>query len=185
MREYLWIADGIFTVTDFLSHAECDGYITLSESVGFQDATLNTGSGPVVAKEVRDNSRVVLDDATLAGQIWDRAREYLPAVFDRSEVVGLNERFRFYRYDPGQTFKWHSDGYVRRPNGERSRLTFMIYLNDDFEGGETRFENATIKPVKGMVLCFAHSLRHEGARVTRGRKYVMRTDVMYAPLKTI
>jgi prolyl 4-hydroxylase len=56
----------------------------------------------------------------------------------------------------------------------------MIYLNDDFEGGETRFERATIRPVKGMALVFEHSMLHEGAEVVRGRKYVMRTDVIYS-----
>jgi hypothetical protein len=26
-----------------------------------------------------------------------------------------------------------------RENGERSQLTFMVYLNSDFNGGETKF----------------------------------------------
>ena len=63
----------------------------------------------------------------------------------------MNERFRFYRYDLGQTFRWHRDGYFERPNRERSRLTLMVYVNDDFEGGHTRFEEALIKPVKGTA----------------------------------
>jgi predicted 2-oxoglutarate/Fe(II)-dependent dioxygenase YbiX len=182
VREYQWIADDIFTVTDFLSSAECDAYVSQSESIGFADAPINAGFGRyVVAKDWRDNTRVVTDDSALAGKIWERAKDYVPEVVDRSRVVGLNERFRFYRYDPGQSFKWHSDGCFRRPNGERSKLTFMVYLNDDFDGGETLFENAVIKPLKGMALCFAHPLLHEGAKVVRGRKYVLRTDVMYGP----
>ena len=31
-----------------------------------------------------------------------------------------------------------------------------------------------------MALCFVHYLLHEGAEVQSGRKYVMRTDVMYS-----
>jgi predicted 2-oxoglutarate/Fe(II)-dependent dioxygenase YbiX len=88
-----------------------------------------------------------------------------------------------YRYDPGQSFKWHRDGYFERPEGfprQRSRLTYMVYLNDDFEGGETAFRGFEVTPVKGMALVFHHPVLHQGAAVTRGRKYVVRTDVMYA-----
>ena len=33
-----------------------------------------------------------------------------------------------------------------------------------------------------MALIFDHFLLHEGAAVTRGRKYVLRSDVMYGPV---
>ena len=62
----------------------------------------------------------------------------------------------------------------------------MIYLNDDFTGGETKFDDSderlqvTVIPKRGMALAFAHMQLHEGAPVISGRKYVMRTDVMYA-----
>ena len=106
--------------------------------------------------------------------------DYVPHTLKGHRAIGVNERFRFYRYDLGQTFRWHRDGYFERPNRERSRLTLMVYVNDDFEGGHTRFEEALIKPVKGTALFFVHHLLHEGAQVTRGRKYVMRSDVMYS-----
>jgi hypothetical protein len=57
----------------------------------------------------------------------------------------------------------------------------MIYLNDDFTGGETLFENCTIRPQTGMALFFIHHIRHKGETVAAGRKYVLRTDVMYRP----
>lgn len=183
MRDYRWIADEMFAVAGFLSEAECANYIERAEAIGFVDAPIDTGFEQIIVKEVRNNTRVMLDDTVLAANLWAQAREFVPDVFNRSEVVGLNERFRFYRYEPGQRFNWHADGIFRRPNGERSQLTFMIYLNDDFEGGQTRFENVTVKPEQGMALCFAHYLRHEGGEVVRGRKYVLRTDVMYGPRK--
>jgi prolyl 4-hydroxylase len=68
-----------------------------------------------------------------------------------------------------------------RPNGEQSMLTFMLYLNGDFEGGETNFQSGvSVKPETGMVLVFRHALFHEGAAVTSGRKYVLRSDVMFS-----
>ncbi len=50
--------------------------------------------------------------------------------------------------------------------------------------GETRFYlrppqgDVTVVPRRGMALLFRHHLLHEGATVTSGRKYVLRSDVM-------
>jgi predicted 2-oxoglutarate/Fe(II)-dependent dioxygenase YbiX len=96
------------------------------------------------------------------------------------EIRGLNERFRFYRYTEGQVFRWHHDGYFERDNGEQSVLTFLIYLNEDYLGGETNFEWTKVKGKTGMGLIFPHHLVHQGNAVLGdGVKYVIRTDVMY------
>ena len=55
----------------------------------------------------------------------------------------------------------------------------MIYLNEDFEGGETLFENAVIVPKTGLALFFVHRLLHKGQPVLEKLKYVLRTDVLY------
>ena len=76
----------------------------------------------------------------------------------------------------------------------RSRLTFLMYLNDDFDGGATTFYVPSagaaglsaygVQPRIGTVLCFPQgnlaSLVHEGSAVTRGFKCVIRTDVLYS-----
>jgi predicted 2-oxoglutarate/Fe(II)-dependent dioxygenase YbiX len=180
MPEYEWVSDDIFTLSHFLEASECEAYIHVSESLGFGDAPIESSFGPIIMKDVRNNSRALADDPCLAELVWKRASLYVPQTLAGHRAVGVNERFRFYRYDPGQTFRWHRDGYFERPNRERSRLTLMVYLNDDFEGGQTRFEQAVIIPVKGTALFFVHHLLHEGAEISRGRKYVMRTDVMYS-----
>ena len=55
----------------------------------------------------------------------------------------------------------------------------MIYLNEEFEGGETKFDKFSIIPKTGMALVFPHHLLHQGNSVVSGVKYVLRTDVMY------
>lgn len=174
------ITAAVFTVADFLTREECRRFIAQAEAAGFGDAPINSALGVQVVKEVRNNERVILDDAELATQLWERVREYVPQNLSGFEAIGVNERFRFYRYDPGQMFRWHRDGAYIRTNGERSRLTFMIYLNDDFKGGATRFQGFDVQPSTGTALFFVHQLLHEGGEVTRGRKYVLRTDVMYS-----
>lgn len=66
-----------------------------------------------------------------------------------------------------------------------SWMTLMVYLNDGFEGGRTRFDFAdepepiSVSPVAGCALAFMHDRLHEGEAVKSGAKYVLRTDVMY------
>lgn len=177
--------ENIFVIHDFLAPHECEDYVALSESGGYEDATITTPMGFVMRKDIRDNARYILDDTALAAKIWVRAGAFMPRTFRHRTAVGLNERFRFYRYDPGQMFAKHRDGNFERDNGEESQFTFMVYLNDGFAGGETKFHVSTgmpwldVVPRRGMALVFEHRLLHEGAPVLSGRKYVMRTDVMY------
>ena len=174
-----------FTIPNFFTPEECDKHIALSEGRGYKEATITTPNGLALNKDVRDNTRVIIDDLEMAGELFVKATPHFPPRIINWELVGLNERFRYYRYEDGQTFKRHLDGsYVRTPLG-KSLFTFMIYLNEGFEGGTTRFFNddgipvAEVRPERGMLLAFHHVQLHEGAPVTRGRKYVLRTDVMY------
>jgi len=178
-------ADQIFTIADFLSPSECDEYIALSEGLGYEDAPITTAAGFVMAKDIRDNLRVMCDDFDLASRLYARLEPFMPPSRLNWDVCGLNERFRFYRYDVGQKFELHFDGAFERSLDEISMFTFMIYLNDDFTGGETNFYvsngrlRVSVKPEKGKALVFWHRQLHEGAPVIKGRKYVLRTDVMY------
>jgi predicted 2-oxoglutarate/Fe(II)-dependent dioxygenase YbiX len=168
----------IFTIGNVLSLEECDGFIQFTERAGFAAAPI--GGGTLVVPAVRNNARRMIDDPALSAELWGRLARSLPESWYMWRVVGLNERFRYYRYDVGEYFRWHRDGAFVRSRFERSLFTAMIYLNDDFEGGTTDFEaGLSITPRRGMALLFQHSKLHQGAAVTRGRKYVLRTDVMY------
>jgi len=98
------------------------------------------------------------------------------------QVVGANERLRCYRYRPGQRFGPHFDGAFQRSDNERSILTFIIYLNEGFEGGETTFLDLgeAVGPRTGLGLFFQHPVLHEGSEVTSGVKYAIRSDIMYS-----
>jgi len=168
-------------VPDVLSVDECAALIEESEAMGYGLAPITTGLGPRLVPDVRNNTRVMLDDPDRAEAMWERMRAHAPPRFGRWRAVGLNERWRFYRYAPGQRFAWHHDGSFWRSGRERSLLSLLFYLNDDFLGGETRFEHqsAVVVPRRGTALLFEHPLLHEGSRVRTGTKYVLRTDVMY------
>jgi hypothetical protein len=173
------IGAGIFTINNFLHPDECERFIALSEHIGFSEAVISTDDGDQLMKEARNNDRILHDDEVLAAQLFVRALPHLPAAIDGWTPSGFNGRFRFYRYTSEQYFKWHQDGTYRPSAQEESFLTFIIYLNDNYEGGATEFAWEKVAPKAGMALVFPHRLRHQGARIISGSKYVLRTDVMY------
>jgi len=186
------LAQGIFTVSGIFTPEECRDLIAYGEGLGFEAAAVTTTAGPKMMPDLRNNDRAMFDDPVFAESVWERVRSFVPAEIDGRAAVGLGERFRFYRYDPGQRFNAHRDGVVTLESGARSYLSFLIYLNTEYSGGETTFLDyllpsgdkseapLRVRPEEaGMGLFFRHRLLHEGAEVTAGRKYVLRTDVFY------
>jgi hypothetical protein len=164
------LTDTIFTIEDFLTRQECLDTIVKSEGIGYELAKVNTAGGAKVRTDIRNNSRAFYNSEKLAQQLWEKLQPLLPAPLvnmANRTAFGLNELFRFY-----------DESYFRNER-EASELTFMVYLNDNFQGGDTTFRGLRIRPRQGMALVFLHSLYHEGSEVTQGVKYVLRSDVMY------
>jgi len=176
------VAQGIFTIEQLLEPTECEALVKRAEAQGFESAPIITATGTRVAADTRNNDRCIFDDESLAEDLWQRSREAIPPVMSGRQALGLNERFRLYRYAPGQRFAWHSDAPFRRESGEMSLLTFMVYLNAGYAGGATRFEAAKVTGQMGLALVFQHGLLHEGSEVVQGVKYALRSDVMYGPV---
>ncbi|CAB9514415.1 P4Hc [Seminavis robusta] len=195
-------------VHNVLTPQECQTLMDRSEQVGYEQALVNVGGGRQVAiGEVRNNDRCIIDDPDYAEMLYQRLLLKLqdhPNVLgpmlnwkhlDKQYAVGLNERLRILRYDPGTYFAPHSDGYYVRRNeagpsrrGETSRVTLLLYLNEGYQGGNTRMlrtfnpssKGRDIVPRAGSVLLFEHECLHEGVTLEKGRKYVVRTDLMYS-----
>lgn len=169
-----------------LTPTECAELMARIDSLNPELAPINTSGGTRIRTDVRNNERVIFDDAQLANQLFEKARSHVPQTMLSCQLVGANERFRCYRYKPGMRFAAHSDGSFVRNDSERSYYTYLIYLNGDFEGGETNFATVpelSIKPVTGLGLVFQHPIIHEGAEVLSGVKYVARTDLMYREIE--
>ena len=169
----------ISAIEAFLSPEECKNFIEKSERIGYEPATIETEKGPVHIESVRNNNRIIFSDPDLAIGLWERARSLSPQKIGNSKAIGLNEMFRFYKYEPGQLFKKHKDQSYIRNDSEASYYTILIYLNDNYTGGETTFNEITINPQTGTALIFRHDLEHTGSEVKSGVKYVLRTDIMF------
>lgn len=177
---------GVMTIAGFMSPRECAQHIELGEGLGFEAATVNTAGGPKMMTNVRNNERCMFDDMALAEQLWIRVAPELGALELVGTPAGVNERIRIYKYQPGHRFLGHRDG-VEELRGLRSELSFLVYLNQGFVGGDTVFVDRStrselrIVPKTGDALLFVHGLWHEGTRVDEGVKYVLRSDILCRP----
>jgi hypothetical protein len=86
-------------------------------------------------KDIRNNDRVMIDDPGIADDVWERLQPFFPERVQFWVPVGLNERWRFYRYDPRAAVRLALRRRVRAVAGERSAFTFMIYLNGGVAAG--------------------------------------------------
>jgi len=190
-------------IEQLLTAEECTALIEHTESKGYDRALLNIGGGKeILATEVRNSDRCIIDDEGITRLIWGRIRAALkeskiPHLWAKFETaVGLNERLRFLRYDPGGYFAPHYDGHFTYQSTEHpwyglsTYVTCQIYLNEGFEGGGTTFldpsfeanEGVTWTPKTGSVLLFEHAMVHAGDLLVKGRKYAVRTDVVYGEM---
>jgi len=184
----------VFTVDGLFTHDECNDLIARAESIGFEPASVRTQSGGKMMTNIRNNDRVVFTDVQLGNEMWRRIAQLLP-ILDGEKPTGVDHNLRFYRYIPGQKFNRHKDGAVINENGETSKLSYLVYLND-CDGGETIFRDyvesegqrqkieTRIAPKPGSALLFRHARWHEGSPVVTGKKYVLRSDVFYAQTAT-
>lgn len=100
-----------------------------------------------------------------------------------------NERIQVVKYEPGDYYRPHQDTCCFGGNREgcqgadKRRLTVIVYMNDDFEGGGTNFPNLNmyLKPKKGDAIVFntlgmfnrcSRYALHEGTPVKSGTKYI-------------
>lgn len=141
---------GAFQLLDVLSADECRRLVDLSEGYGYlADAAVSLG------RDIRHNDSFtwIADDETCE-LIWSRCAALVrdDSEFNATkEALGLNARFRFYRYAEGDYFAPHTDGswpgsrlvdgkLVDDAWGDRwSQLTLLLFLSDDYDGGATRF----------------------------------------------
>lgn len=181
-------------VSHALNEKECQLWIQDAEEQGFQPASLleNKEKNPH-----RNNDRVLMFDQTKSEYLFKRLKPYLPSkwTYENKEwvLVGLNERLSILRYRTSEHYGRHVDvPYEDEKRGVRSFITCQLYLNEEFKGGETRFDQEVgytdyhkrshldVVPKTGSVLLFEHELVHEGMPLLSGKKYTVRIDALYS-----
>jgi len=178
----------IATFPGFLSKDEADYVVAMAARHVVPSQIMD----PVSGKEITDPYRSSSDM-----RFWHTFQDLVIYSINKrisnitGEAMNHQEMLGVLRYEPGQQYKPHGDFILpdiqgRNPEVDRSgqRIkTFLIYLNDDFIGGETEFFDIKIKAkgAKGEGLVFHNvdkdgnpDLRtiHAGCPVTDGIKWL-------------
>ena len=169
--------DFLYSIDNVLTSDECQKYMDL-----FNDPK----KVELINDKHRKYYRVQFQDKELANHLYEMVKSYIPKKI-KNISVGMNSFIRLSKYEPGQFFGIHKDGinFDQENKKNMSYATLNIFLNDDFEGGETLFyqnDKKTItmrcKPKSGRGSFFYSQQFHEGAKLIKGYKYLLRTDLM-------
>mmetsp|Transcript_70468 Transcript_70468/g.177675 ORF Transcript_70468/g.177675 Transcript_70468/m.177675 type:complete len:1007 (-) Transcript_70468:99-3119(-) len=177
-----------FALHGLLTEAECAAYVEAAETSGFHDSDV----GQEFPEHLRNNSRLIHFSSALATALWRRLAPQLahrdiflmqPMGFGaegRWKPVGVNPCFRISRYRAAEQFAPHHDGMYVNDDGECSIYSLVLYLNDNFEGGELELpQNTLFRPRCGSAVFFPHDTLHAGRAVVSGCKYIARSELMF------
>jgi prolyl 4-hydroxylase len=174
-------------IPNFLTHDECDTLIKIA-------STQLTPS-----KVYNENSDDVMTDHRISDQCWLSDTDH--NIVNKISTITSNicnkpkenqELLQVVKYSTGGFFNPHYDtcmgddpDYCKRMNGKAGPRygTLIVYLNDDFTGGETIFPNInkTVKPEKGKAVFFyttdtngnlLNESLHAGNPVISGNKWI-------------
>ena len=189
MNELIQVVQVLTPDEVLLVNREIDKKEFTVSSIGFEDG--ETGE-PRVDSNIRSSSGCFLLDDEKAAQIMHKGmnnallkyRERLIKIhptFDGYPVPGgfmttsNRELIQVLEYVKNQKYTWHTDASPQPNSKEYHRkISVIIYLSDDFEGGTTKFVHQEYKPPIGHALIFPSNwcFPHTGTTVTSGRKRV-------------
>ena len=175
------------SIYNVFSEKECTDLINVIEKLGFNKASLFTDVDGIehYHTDVRNSMRKIIDNYDFAQLLEKRIYEYIPKTYNNLEYHSINYRFRFLKYEKGGFFARHKDNNYKNKES-LSLITILIYLNEDYEGGCTTFfanvddkKGFTLKPKTGMISLMDQEIGHYVPILTKGIKYVIRTEIMY------
>jgi len=173
-------------IKDFLTKEECDQIINISLNE-IKSCIGNNDFMKMHPIEIKDENQ----------EIWKKIRNLI----SESTNIPLEnqENFLAIRYDKNGSYMEHYDSFVKylkdsiytnqfyeqsMASGGQRKFTALVYLNDDFSGGETNFSklNKKIKPETGKLVYWNNldengdtnlNMIHAGMPVLDGQKWVL------------
>jgi prolyl 4-hydroxylase len=186
----LFISDPNYSIKEFpnfLSYEVCDRIIKLSKDI-IEESQVYSGDINKYDDKHRSSYHGWLDDSNV--YIYNISKDVAKLT---NTDIDKQEALQVVKYNSGGFFNNHYDPcvgnkeYCKRMteqyDGNDRLYTFIIYLNDDYTGGETIFPiiNKVIKPEKGKAVLFQNidhngkiikEALHRGSEIKSGTKYL-------------
>jgi predicted 2-oxoglutarate/Fe(II)-dependent dioxygenase YbiX len=169
----------LFSARDFLNAELCYQIRNAIDAGEVEPAEVLTESGAMShSEDVRRATSVEVDEATLAfvEVTLEESKEALSSFFGLELDSREGPGFLCYRQDG--FYKPHRDRAASDawPDAARRQLTIVLFLNDDFRGGDLRLlpdeeEPLVVHPSTGTLIAFDAGIAHEVLPVAVGRRY--------------
>lgn len=170
-KKKIYFSDNkIWVIPQFIDINTCDAIIHQVYQKGFRQARQ--------FEQGRHNHEVFIQDPPIIQKINKRLSEIYLNDGQNNQVIKMHPaNVEVYKYNPGDYIARHSDAPSVIDN-EISVFTLVVYLSDDFKGGETHFNDfaMNVKPPKGGAVIFGHEHHHEALLVEEGHKYILRSN---------
>lgn len=164
----------------FFSAVECDFLVESARPALQPSVVIDPTSGREIPNPIRTSRGVGFPFVDENPAIHALNRRIAAA---SSTDVRAGEPLQVLSYAPGQQYREHSDALPHVPPAQQRVLTFLVYLDEDYEGGETAFPalGIEVKGRKGDGLLFRNASNdgtpeqravHAGLPVIRGIKHV-------------
>ena len=178
----------VATITQFMTHMECRYVSLIAEPLLGPSTVVHPATGALVQDPIRSSTAAsfpfVAEDPVLHA-----LNRCIAAVTQTLYEQG--EPMQVLSYGLGQEYKLHSDALPHEPNPRIT--TLLVYLNEDFRGGETHFPRANLshRGRTGDALVFDSVAGdgspdrlawHAGLPVSAGRKLILSKWIRAEPL---
>jgi hypothetical protein len=182
--EKLYIDKELWVIENFLSQEEIDALMVYCLDENDWYTTMRSSDKLIMNKYVgrdldRDENGNVLSPLghnfqhdvplfTKPGGIFERLSSVLPSTYNPHSTIQSYKPVDQYKAKKDYTLEWHYDSYEDGGVNETITGAFVVYINDDFEGGELDFKYKPylIKPKSGMLVNipvteeYTHAVRH-------------------------
>lgn len=156
-----------------------DTYLTENTSIPKWQTWTASGDSPYqFGYQKRFNNNVENDESpeikeintTLKNAILNASNNYAK---EHNIDIGILMPLSISKYSTGKSMGPHVDDYN---DGDDPNISVVLYLNDDYEGGEINFpkQDVTIKPEAGSIVIFpsVDPYYHQSMPVVSGIKYM-------------
>lgn len=181
---------------DIASEKECDEIRNLISSSKIIDECL---SNSTPRTKVRNNSCVSVTMLAPQDSALKKADDMIHSIFSKAHhhYVSNNKNYfsietaehlhqlscsyTYRTYDESDYYDWHIDS----SHMCQFVFSYILYLNDDFCGGDTLFlfQKLKVKPKTGSMLCFPCDFQtvHKSTPIKKGKKDIIWTCMEFYP----
>ena len=105
-------------------------------------------------------------------------RDTFILTFFNKEVLNIiHKKFKIKKLlspDNMEIVKWPMGSFMKKHRDTGDDISFILYLNDNYEGGETIVDKLKIKPKQGRIVIFSNDKYiHEVKKVNWGVRYTL------------